>query len=1028
MTLNISQLQERVAAKFPEVELVNDTVLRFMKKLDGSPYAVYYLDLAQNLPLSKKALAKYQDQVIGQHYFEGRSSLQWNNYLYFITQSNQVLSDKVRTAKEIVERDRSYARKFVIPEEDLDSVLTPPVVTPAASTLHAHILNIWTELLTESGLDKAILSDKNLPDRLNQIELQHTAITAKPKKIKRSSDIAKEPFIRSFKLNAYWTYPRQRNFNFGTVNLISGANGSGKTLLLEAIELFYCGKNKRNPGAGHRYELEAVFADSKSKIVTEKRKPAMFRKQNHLWYGRPEIKTNNLYKSFAQFNFLNTDAAVSLADSVSRIDEDLANLLVGPDASKIWQDIIRVSESVVQKLRDLHLLEDHIKKNIISLDEHIKEYSGIRFESDSISVRLVEMINRIGWGVDKANQDKFEVNNVEALSELIAIAQQAAKLNWTESPVTINGMDEYCRVAKIVSEEVDGNLDRLDHLQKAQTKLANLIKLNSVALAHAKEAKHVIESGVVNSSEDRNKQRNSIARYSRVLSVVAADSHDVFSSTNLDMQLIVCHKEALVNLSSVKMSLSNTKLEYEKFCKQMDQALNLVQELRLIAATILEDSPKPNDCPLCHTKLKAGELTKRINVSGDSHLEATGKKLLAQIQEREIELTAAIALESVLKSLKEFFERANLSRNITVRSALTEVEDVKGKLQEAEDQLKSLDRKINMLESQGFTMVRMEELAGQLHDLGHPLASFSQEEIDCLIVSISESSTTLANELANESRTINELNEGSAEALFKIDEDEGTLKSMQSQLKEKIASTESLLQKLNYFFSSQFPWPGDRKIAELVIEAESIRKVAADLQNALDREKYAKDTSAESIETKNALQKQLAGLQLSLKRFTEAKVTLENIISKHSLQSAMDATLQENRESIESIFKNIHFPIEFSGLGNSLDTLVRKVDGSEAKLSEISTGQRAAFALSIFLAQNAQLEYAPPVILIDDPIAHVDDLNSLSFLDYLREIVLKGNRQIFFATADDKLATLFQRKFDFLGTDEFRMINLRRDS
>jgi ABC-type lipoprotein export system ATPase subunit len=109
-----------------------------------------------------------------------------------------------------------------------------------------------------------------------------------------------------------------------------------------------------------------------------------------------------------------------------------------------------------------------------------------------------------------------------------------------------------------------------------------------------------------------------------------------------------------------------------------------------------------------------------------------------------------------------------------------------------------------------------------------------------------------------------------------------------------------------------------------------------------------------------------------------------------------------------------------------LTTLIRKADGREVTLSEISIGQRAAVALSIFLAQNAQLKGAPPVILIDDPIAHVDDLNSLSFLDYLRDIVLTGRRQIYFATASDKLAALFERKLDFLEED-FRRFNLRWD-
>jgi ABC-type lipoprotein export system ATPase subunit len=140
----------------------------------------------------------------------------------------------------------------------------------------------------------------------------------------------------------------------------------------------------------------------------------------------------------------------------------------------------------------------------------------------------------------------------------------------------------------------------------------------------------------------------------------------------------------------------------------------------------------------------------------------------------------------------------------------------------------------------------------------------------------------------------------------------------------------------------------------------------------------------------------------------------------------MDTALKRNRSGIEEIFGRIHSPAEFAGLGGQLTTLVRKSGGTEATLSQISTGQRAAFALSIFLAQNLQLKAAPPVLLIDDPIAHVDDLNSLSFLDYLREVVLAGGRQIIFATANEKLAMLFERKFDFLGEGKFCRFNLHR--
>lgn len=254
-----------------------------------------------------------------------------------------------------------------------------------------------------------------------------------------------------------------------------------------------------------------------------------------------------------------------------------------------------------------------------------------------------------------------------------------------------------------------------------------------------------------------------------------------------------------------------------------------------------------------------------------------------------------------------------------------------------------------------------------------------------------------------------------------------SLKSALSQLNERIATTANIQAKLNEF-SVSFPWSGNKSIAELVVEAESIRKVAAELHVALGRETQARTSFAASTKRKDDLDKQLAVLRSRIKRLTEAHGVLQDLIVNHSLSEAMESALQENRESIEAIFARIHSPAEFRGLGPQVATLIRKENGEEAALSQINTGQRAAFALSIFLAQNAQLTSAPRVILIDDPIAHVDDVNSLSFLDYLRDVALTGRRQMFFATANDKLATLFERKFDFLGSEDFRRFDLRREA
>lgn len=50
------------------------------------------------------------------------------------------------------------------------------------------------------------------------------------------------------------------------------------------------------------------------------------------------------------------------------------------------------------------------------------------------------------------------------------------------------------------------------------------------------------------------------------------------------------------------------------------------------------------------------------------------------------------------------------------------------------------------------------------------------------------------------------------------------------------------------------------------------------------------------------------------------------------------------------------------------------------------------------------------------------DLNALSFLDYLRDHAVTSKKQVFFATADSRIAALFTRKFSFLG-DDFKRID-----
>jgi len=313
-----------------------------------------------------------------------------------------------------------------------------------------------------------------------------------------------------------------------------------------------------------------------------------------------------------------------------------------------------------------------------------------------------------------------------------------------------------------------------------------------------------------------------------------------------------------------------------------------------------------------------------------------------------------------------------------------------------------------------------------LSESGYPVEELSQESVERILSTINKETLSSSKTLETVKQQADELHHNLEKILGLSNISLQELKNEFSRLNERLVSTESLHSKLCGFFEA-FPWSGNRPLAELELEARSVRKISVDLQATIGKEEQADTSYADSIKRKEHLEPKLQKLHQRVKRFEETLSVLKDLRENHSLESAMESALQQNRSAIEDIFSRIHAPAEFKGLGSKWSTLIRK-DGTQSNLSQISTGQRAAFALSIFFAQNVQLKVAPPVILIDDLIAHVDDLNALSFLDYLREIVLTGKRQIFFATANYKLSTLFERKFDFLGKEDFRRFDLKREN
>ena len=157
----------------------------------------------------------------------------------------------------------------------------------------------------------------------------------------------------------------------------------------------------------------------------------------------------------------------------------------------------------------------------------------------------------------------------------------------------------------------------------------------------------------------------------------------------------------------------------------------------------------------------------------------------------------------------------------------------------------------------------------------------------------------------------------------------------------------------------------------------------------------------------------LLTIENQFKRCTEACTVLGKL---KPLRDYTEGFIVQNISLIERFFNVLHTPREFDQLelGESGLSLRRKWDEKSVKAYQMSSGQRASLALSVMFAIHLAAPRAPRVLMMDEPVANMDDLHLMNLLDLLRDLSLSG-RQIFFTTANPDVANLFRRKFSFYG-------------
>jgi DNA repair exonuclease SbcCD ATPase subunit len=1032
--MNTASLKTIISKRFGEnVTDVLPNIFKIEGKFNQRNFATYYFDCSNNLLSEDFDLLDYQKKLLSDDYYRSTGPLQWNFYLYFVTDSKELSFAK----KVSIESDKAFTRKLVTTEEELIKLIEVQTKLKAQpkTKLDTALLSVWKSKLRTSGLN-GIYLPKDYPkiNEVFQLFLDKQDFREPLEEDRPISPLEIQTgIISSLEMDAFRSFKQNKSFEFKKVNLIRGVNGTGKTSLLEGIELCICGQTIENGSKKEPFtKLEIAYQNgSKDKYTPEDNKK--FQARDRAWYGNNTLRGNTLSIGYHVYNFFDSDAAFRFtheSNTGEAVQQIFSRIVLGEQTNLVFDRIERFHEKLISELKQVNgQLKDKSNEKLM--------YQGRLNEFDSSSAiistlgEIIESLTEVKWtGADLLLSDGS--NRVEfqtQLSKVTSFFRMLQDAPWIDSP-SISTLESELKILRQLIKDSDAfNLsfqdafDQIDDIVKSKNTADRQIKILE------KAAKYFLETDIkeINGLQTKIDLFNKNIAWLGRLVTVGVDLKEIENVSIQD-----AHKSNTEALRAVEEETQKLTMELSAIEKSVGVLNKLRTDLKRIGTQYVELSNDPKHCPLCNSHFPTGEVLKAI------------ESVQNQIDEADVinSLTSRITTNNQkLLDIKDILARLNeLKSELSAQNIIVQPEFEKLAISQLSSNLNAhrveLMAQVERLNRINIHFIESKLSENELTDFNLQL---KQAGIDFLIGNTDLK--TFEEKRKQKTDTYEELLKKEAELrALRAKNENQVIKAISDYLKEfNIVSSDlerylekikDRLSKLNGIIDS---YSAVKPIIR-IDESESLSEIKTKIEVIEDLfERY------NEIETQNKLRNEYVQKIDSLKiaiqtldetnsRLNKAKETIEEIINNNNRENYLKDFFTENKQAILDIFKVIHLPNEFDDIQFESSDAIKLKDKNTSELrdlSEISTGQKSAFILSLFLTLNNNLQNGPPLIFFDDPIAYVDDINTLSFLDFLRDRVITTDKQVFFATANSKLANLFQQKFDFLG-DDFKVIKLEK--
>ncbi|PWB19637.1 AAA family ATPase [Comamonas sp. JNW] len=1015
---------------------VDEDVVRGEKRFREHAYAIAYIDFADEVVQRSQRLREFQERILGDDFFDAPGHLRWNKYLYLVAGPKSISDPQFAAAKAAIEADRDYARKRVVSVDDLESLLgTTELFETTEGGAPPDVLAEWRRRLAAGQLE--LLLDCPTPrnatvEKIAKRQAGRSAAVGQRNNELHQADIPlATSTLLSLTIDNFRPVHDGKTYDFGKVTLVTGANGTGKTSLLEAIERFYCGNNLRSKSAEVvRIKGKIAPTDGGNLIDLQSISDGPRLKARCLaWYNRKDFAVDAIVDSFSQYNFLDTDAAFRLSAKLQPTDvaTELSRLLVGATAATTFDYLEKIREDVEKAAGKADLRAEKLEHDLDNLEMRLRELqlrpSNAKTLADSYRAALVAL----DWK-NSSNTDARQLGEGPRLLAALGYIQALSSLG--DAARTIDDIEHRSAKLNTALIAAQPHHERLSKLNELEKDLVNDIELNRRNVEMLSRRLVYESSGFLDTRTEYFKVRDRVDMLAaRLKSQVAGETPEI-PVHYAELPIEVALQSAQSVLYDAEGRLANAKRAMDVHGKAASARAAAFENLKSAAFTTLQHSKDPNTCPLCQTVHPDGvlfHLIEELNSGADSSVEINA--LVNIMSQAEQDVTEVMRIAAALAFYQNIANRMGL-QGLTSKEILDELVGLQHEYESARTELHRLSEEGRVLREAGFSSDEHDHIWNRVSHFFEPAANGGAITRTAEVLRAqNEAVDYKSKELESHRQEIDVVVEDIRAICRTIDSPgwsthvlpNNSFASLVALQAEFILATDNVVSLRSYLEVA-----GSVPLAELQARVTSVASACSEAVEALRSEiSNSEELQAFPLAIED-IRLNLSNARSEAEALGTARNLLDDLTANASLENATQEALQAIGRQIDEVFSRIHSPKEYEYVGNS-DVLLRAVETQKTRtLAQVSTGQRAAFALSIFLARNRTATNAPPVLLIDDPIAHIDDLNALSFLDYLRDLAVNSGRQIFFATADTRIASLFSKKFSFLD-DDFKTISLSRD-